>query len=40
MVIPIKNCKYNNSKECRAKEVKINTRIGSCETFTPNYRII
>ena len=40
MVIPIKNCKYKNSKEFRAKEVKINTRTGSCETFILNYTTI
>lgn len=35
-----KNCEYNNSKKCSAKELKINARTGSCETFIPNYKII
>ena len=35
-----KNCEYNNNKECKAKEIKINTRTGSCETFYPNYKIL
>lgn len=35
-----KNCEHHNSKMCKARELKINDRTGSCETFTPSHRIL